>query len=159
MLDGLLQEARLGRRPVHAEDLAAAAFLGSGFVPLVGQKTFEHHQQEGAELALCPGDGMQIVLVQQPREELLGEVLGIGRAVALAADVGVKRMPIGAAEGFEGRGRLRGWLLARREHHRPVRGQEPRLRGSRRFAAGGGHNGGGRLMRWGCGRRMQSRVS
>jgi|CZKM01.1.fsa_nt_gi hypothetical protein len=42
------------------------------------------------------------LLFEQAREELLGKVLGVLRTAAASADVGVKRIPIGAAQAADG---------------------------------------------------------
>ena len=45
---------------------------------------------------------LQIVLLQQPGEERLREILRVLRRTAQAPDVGVERMPVGTAETFQG---------------------------------------------------------
>ena len=84
----------------------------------------QRRQQEGAEAALLPVGLGQPVLLQQPREELLRQVLGIVGLIAAAADVGVEGIPIGLAE--SGQRRLGAGRVAarRRQHHRPMRRDE-----------------------------------
>ena len=84
-------------------------------VPLVGQEVFERGQQEGAELAFAAVHARQEILGQQPQKELLGQVFGLVRLVSAAADVGIERIPIEAAEFFH---RLR-WRGAKRGRRRP----------------------------------------
>ena len=97
-----------------------------GAGPILGQKPFQRHDEEGAKPAFFPGGGLQVVLLQEPGEELLGKVLGIGRAVPLPTHVGIEGIPISAAESFQRGSRLRRILPARRQHHRPMRRHEDR---------------------------------
>ena len=144
-------EAGFGLVLVNGHDgREAAALLRVLPVPFVGQKAFQGDQQEGAEFALLARGGLQVILLQQPRKKALSEFLGVGRAAAGAAGVGVEGIPIGAAERFEGLGRFRGAFGLRGKHHGPMGGDENRargrgLRGRRRrevvgFEPGGAHS-------------------
>jgi len=62
-------------------------------------------------------------------KESLREVLGVGHIVALSPHIGVKGIPVGAAERFQGLGCLRRLFLRRRQHHAPMRGGEFRRTG------------------------------
>ena len=89
----------LGFHPLQRHDpLSAASFLGLGTVILVGQEAFYRHQKKGAEPSFLAVGGCQKVLFQQPREELLGQILGFRGRVAATTDEGVKRIPVNAAE-------------------------------------------------------------
>src|SRR5688572_33191386 len=72
---------------------------------------------------VCSSD-LEIILFQQARKETLREVLGIFAGVTVPPDVGVKWIPIGAAQFLQG---LRG---LRRSEERRV-GKECRSRWSR----------------------------
>lgn len=61
------------------------------------------------------------------------------RSLARAADVGVEGIPVGAAEGFQGRGRRWRSPLRRRQHHRPTGIRKARLPGARRHLAAHAH--------------------
>src|SRR2546425_1103115 len=73
---------------------------------------------KGLELALLSH------LFQKPGEQLLGEVLGQVSGMALPADEGVERVPVGAAQ--LGQRRLRGGRVALpgRKDHAPVGGRK-----------------------------------
>ena len=136
--------------------LAAAAFLGAGAVPFVRQEPLQRHNEEGAEAALLPRGRFQVILLQQPGEELLGQVLGVGRAVPLPAHVGIQGIPVGAAKRFERRGGLRRILPARRQDHRPVRGNKDR-RAPAHFRRGRRPRMSGPCL--GCAHRQDSRLN
>ena len=88
-------------------------------------------QQEGAELALLAVHAGQEVLGQQPQKELLGQVFGLVRVVSAAANVGVERIPIDAAEFCHRLGRAgRNAAVGGRQHQRPSRGGKARGVGS-----------------------------
>ena len=60
-------------------------------------------------------------------KEPLREVLGVGHIVALSPHIGVKGIPVGAAERFEGLHGLRAFLVRGRQHDAPVGGgKDPR---------------------------------
>ncbi len=65
--------------------------------PLLGQEMLQSRQEKRAKLAFRAVNVAQIILLQEPHEELLRQILGIVRAVALPADEGVKRIPIDLA--------------------------------------------------------------
>ena len=83
-----------------------------------------------------PGDG---VVRQQPREELLREVLRLLPRMPRAPHVSVKRLPVVAAKLLQRRLRPRGVAASRRQHHRPMRGDEASRRRLRRLCAAGSH--------------------
>src|SRR5207237_2317267 len=88
----------LGVRQVDGDDLAvAAAFLGVLPVALVGKEVLAGGQQERAEFPLGRVDGVEEILLQEAGEVFLGQVLGLFGAVALPANEGVERIPVGAA--------------------------------------------------------------
>ena len=74
-------------------------------------------EEKRAELSFLARDGAEGVLRQQPREELLGEVLRVMRRVTALADVSIERIPIGLTELCQ---RVAGALLviaSDRQHH------------------------------------------
>src|SRR6185369_15888233 len=79
-------------------------------------------QEERSELAILMVKVLEIILGQQLREEFLRQILGVGHAVSLAANVSIDGWPISSAEFFHGL--IRGWRIATfgRQHHAPVRG-------------------------------------
>src|SRR5438093_12758032 len=86
---------------------------------------FTGRQQEGAELALFPIHRGEEVLLQQPGEELLRQVLGLVGRMALAADESVKWIPIGAAQAGKGLFRLRRAPILGGDDEAPMGGREP----------------------------------
>jgi ElaB/YqjD/DUF883 family membrane-anchored ribosome-binding protein len=108
---------------------AGPALLGLGALPLPGQKSLEHHKQEGPEPS---ARGIRLgdpISRQEPREELLRQILGIVRRAALAAYEMVNRIPIRLAELLQSGSRTSGFP-ARRQDQRPAR------RGENGLAAG-----------------------
>ena len=61
-------------------------------------EVLERRQQERTEPAFLAVHGFQIILLQQPGEKLLRQILRILPALALAADEGVERWPVSAAD-------------------------------------------------------------
>src|SRR5207249_958814 len=76
----------------------AAALLCGVVVVGVGQEVLAGGEQVRAEPAAGPVRGGEVVLLQQPGEERLGQVLGGVVVVAAAADVGVDREPVEPAQ-------------------------------------------------------------
>src|SRR5262249_11274953 len=103
----------------------AAALAGVGPVALVGQAVLAGRQQERPEFALLAVYYLQVVLFQQPGEELLGQVLGLVRPVPLPADEGVEGIPVGPAQGGEGFTGPRRGLVSGGEDQAPLCGREP----------------------------------
>src|ERR1039458_4897636 len=132
---GGLRAAGLGGVEFQREDLrAAAAFLGAGLCPFVGQEMLERREQERAEASarrVGPSDG---VVRQQPRKELLREVLRFLPRISRPPDIGIEGMPISLAERLQrgpGAGRV---AMAGGQYDRTMRGHEylpARLRASR----------------------------
>ena len=86
---------------------SCAKASGSIFVRLIREETVQDHQEERTKPAFGRLDRREPIMLQQSREEFLGQVLGVVRAVPAPPDVRVKGIPIGTAEPFEGFGRLR----------------------------------------------------
>ncbi len=63
------------------------------------------------QFAIFAVGGIEPAFFEQAAEEFLREVLGVMGRLAAAADIGVKRIPIGAADGFQRRRRFRRGLL------------------------------------------------
>ena len=113
---------RVRRLPVERERrLAAAALLTLRLVPFVGQKMFQRRQQEGAEPSAFGAQAVEIILGEEAREKRLRQILGVLLRVAAAADVGVERKPVSAAQLLQRQIGLRRRTFARREHDRPMR--------------------------------------
>jgi len=74
--------------------MAAAAFLRTRLVALVGKEMLQGGEQERAESSLALIHRVEPVFFQQTMEKLRRQILGVMRTFALAADVGVKRTPI-----------------------------------------------------------------
>ena len=73
---------------------ATAALFGTGAVPFIGHEALDRHQQERVERAFFARQSLEIIPSQKARKELLGQILGILRAMAMAADVGIERILI-----------------------------------------------------------------
>jgi hypothetical protein len=106
------------------ECLTAPAFFGRGLVPLVGKKVIESRQEKRAELSLQRADIFEKASLEQMGKESLGQILSIMSVVALASDVGVERIPIGAAQPFQRLSSMRGHAITRGQHDAPMRGRE-----------------------------------
>ncbi len=91
---------------------AAAALLGVGAIPFVGQEVLDARQKEGSKPAFFAGDAIEPAFFKKQGEERLGQVLGIVRIVPLASNKGVDRVPVICAEIFQGIPRRR--LIAAR---------------------------------------------
>lgn len=92
-------------------------------VPLVGEKMFQRNEQVGSEMSLLAPDRIEVLALQEAREEFLGQILRFLRPVAFPPDESIKGSPITAAkliEGLLGRG---GGALGR-QHDAPARGEE-----------------------------------
>src|SRR5256885_9151469 len=83
-----------------------------------------------------------MILLQNTGKESLGQILGILRIVTFAANKGVKRIPVSAAQFFECIDFLRGVLVAGGNHHTPMRCGEPMSLGRERTSVQSGtrHN-------------------
>src|SRR5262249_24238592 len=114
--------------------LAAAPLLSTVPVTLVGQEVLAAGEQEGAELPPRRVGVVQKVLLQEPGEELLGQLLGPVGGTDLPAEVGVERIPVAAAEAGQGLARLGGRAIAGLQHDAPVRRGEPPRGGGCRIA-------------------------
>ena len=95
---------------------------------------FQRRQQEGAETAVFGAQAGEIIFPQKPREEGLGQIFRVLLRVTAAADVGVERKPVGAAQFLQRAVGLRCGTFTRREHDRPVRrGEDIARRGRSRL--------------------------
>src|SRR5436189_1254566 len=118
-------EALVSAWPIEREVLgAAAAFLALRLVPLVGEKVFQSHQQECAELpALCT-ETLEIILLQKLLEERLHQIFGVFLRLPLAPHISVERIPVGLAQLAQRAVGLGRRFASRREHDGPARGDE-----------------------------------
>ena len=115
---------------IEGNDLrSAAAFLGAQAVPFVRKEMFERGKQERTEFAARRIDLREIIFLEEAREEGLGEILRVVRRETFAPDVGVKRIPIFAAEIFQRGGATRRAALGGLKDFRPARGEEHLLPG------------------------------
>src|ERR1019366_3245230 len=113
---------RLGVLPVEGErQRAAAAFLAIGAIPFVGEEAFQGDEQECAELAFVAADAFQIIFFEQAGKESLREIFGILARMALPSDIRIKRIPVGAAQFFQGNIRLLRIAASGGKHGRPMR--------------------------------------
>src|SRR5207302_11348957 len=78
---------------------ATTPLLGIGSGALLGQEVFELSQKKGSKLTALGIGGLEIILLQELREEGLGEILGIVRAGHMPPGIGVKRVPVNLAQG------------------------------------------------------------
>jgi hypothetical protein len=85
----------------------AASFGSEDAISLVEEKLAKGGEEERAEPALLGIRPAPEIFFQQFGEKGLGEVLPFLATMALAADIGVKGGPVGAAEFLERFGRLR----------------------------------------------------
>jgi len=115
----------LGERVQKDRRLAAAALLRPRLVALIGQEMVENREQERTEFALLMPKVGEVVFLQQPSEELLGQILGFFWAVALSSNVGVERSPVRAAEFLQRVGCSRRLGIARCQHDAPMGRGEP----------------------------------
>ena len=92
----------------------------------VGQEVLAGGQQEGAEAALggvhCP----EVVLLEEPGEEFLGQVGGSVRVVAPTTNEGVERIPVRGAERGAGIVGLRRAPVSGGQDEAPARRRERR---------------------------------
>src|SRR6185503_4658584 len=75
----------------------ATALLARAFLPFIGEEMLDRGEQERTEAALVAVYVLQIMLREEQLEESLRQILGVMRAVALAADECVERIPVGTA--------------------------------------------------------------
>jgi hypothetical protein len=113
---------------------AAAAFLGFGLVPFVGEKMFQRRQQKRTEPSFGGIRAGELFFLQQPREKFLGQILRVVWTVPLPSHKGVNWKPVAAAKFFQGVARVRGVVAPGGYHERPMGGDKRRARW--RFGAG-----------------------
>ena len=78
-----------------------------GFVVLVGEEVLEGAEQVKSEFTLLAiGEG-EVLLLDQPSEKSLSQVLCVMGVATAAAEVGVERIPVSAAELFQSLRRAR----------------------------------------------------
>jgi hypothetical protein len=96
---------------------------------LIDHEMIERREQIGPEASLRGFRASERIVTQQSREEILGEVLGIVRADAPAADLGINRPPVDCAKLIQRGIRLVGPRARRPRHKTPARCVEPRAVG------------------------------
>src|SRR5258708_20840542 len=79
-------------------------------------------EEEGAELAPAAVGQFDIFVFEEAREEVLGDVLGVMRRVALPSGKSINGIPVGLAEPLQGLGGSGGTALPRLQHDTPVSG-------------------------------------
>jgi len=84
----------------------STALLRPVLPPLLRQKVLEVRQQERPKLSLLVVEMLQIISGQQPREEILSQVLCFRRVVSITLNVSVEWTPICAAQFLQRRGYL-----------------------------------------------------
>ena len=102
------------------QDGAASALSGAGLIPGVGQEVLHGSEQERAELALRAVDASQVAAGNQPRKELLCQVLRVGCAKAVPPYERVEWIPVGLAECFQRAARPRVIAVTRAENQAPT---------------------------------------
>ena len=99
LIDRLQSVAFLRRDGVERNVFpATAALQPPRLVPFVGEEVCERRQQIGAEPSALAVSLRDVVLLQQPGEERLREILRVMRAVSFAANEGVEGIPVRAAQ-------------------------------------------------------------
>ena len=96
------------------------------------QEMFQRRQQHRSEFAAFAGNRSQPVLLDQPREKILRQVLCLVRGLSAPADEGVDGGPVSLVERPERRLTGRAILPGRLQHDRPVRALETRRLRTRR---------------------------
>src|SRR5207244_1504056 len=84
------------------ESNSTAALHRSGAVPLVGQEMLDGDEQKRTEPTLARIDLREVIFVEQPEEEFLGQIFGFSRVITAPPDISINWVPINAAEGFKG---------------------------------------------------------
>ena len=97
----------------------STAFLRPGAVPFVGEEVLHRREQERPEPPPLGGHPVEGVLLQEPSEERLCQILRILPRMPLPSHVGVERIPIDPTQFTQCAGRVGGRLPACRQHHRP----------------------------------------
>src|SRR5687768_8803268 len=87
--------------------VTVAATLRQCSPPLLAVELFQRVDQERSLPAFHPISGIEPPFLDQVAEEFLREVLRIVGRLTTTADVGIERIPIGAADGFQRRTRFR----------------------------------------------------
>src|SRR5262249_3567231 len=117
---------------------SAASFPCLGPLVLLGQEVLEGRQQKRPEPAALPVRLLEVVLLQQPAEELLGQVLSVRGVGQPPPGVRIEGVPVQPAEGCQGGLRLGRIPLCRRHDDTPARAGEPPVRELGRIAHGRG---------------------
>src|SRR5438046_1215641 len=99
----------------------------------IDEETLHGDHKKRAEFAALSIDGPEIVLLDEQPEEFLREIFCILRLVHRIADMGVKRIPVKAAQVLEGLSRARRVLLARQHDLGPARRHKTARLDSRKF--------------------------
>src|SRR5262249_43501142 len=107
---------------------APASFLSSYSFMLVDEKSTDGRQQQRAKAALSRIGRVQVVLLQKPSKELLGQVLCVVWCVPSAPNERVDRWPITVAQLFH---RFASMVRAGRQHDAPMGRRKPLGRSGR----------------------------
>ncbi len=110
------------------QGLAAASLLRLAAPPFVGQKMVKCREQEGPEAAFVAIHRPQETLLKQPLEESLRQVLRLVRFMSATPDMGIERIPIGAAQTFQRFIRSFRIVVGRREDNAPMGGEKTHSR-------------------------------
>ena len=87
----------------------------------VGKEMLQRRQQERTKPALLAAEALQVIALKEAGKETLGEVFGVLLRVAVAADVGIEGIPVGAAQFLQRPFCLWRAAAASGQHDRPVR--------------------------------------
>ena len=89
----------------------------------------EGAQQKGAKAAAVRISDVEHVLPQQVQKEALDQVLGVLRAMAALPQEGIERIPVSAAQLFQGGPRIGGRAVPGAQDNAPMRGGKPSASG------------------------------
>jgi hypothetical protein len=88
---------------------------------------FQGMDQECAEAASRGIGEAEVILSEEPRKKLLGQVSRVLRGVTATPDKDIEGIPVSVAELFQGVCRLGRGRISRRQDHAPVGGGETRM--------------------------------
>jgi len=80
----------------------SAALLCLRLGPLLGEEVFERGEQKGSKSASLRCRSKQIILFKKFGEEGLRKILSFSNVRDAAADISIKRIPVLAAQRFQG---------------------------------------------------------